>query len=73
MHSAQGDVMKLSPHAPTLGCPFFLFPYPRSFFPKAIVFALLMSPPEFLNLLTRALRSQIYYSNAKSLVITNEL
>jgi len=32
-----------------------------------------MSPSEFLNLLTTALRSRIYYPNAKSLIITNEL
>lgn len=49
-----------------------LFP-PRSFFANVIVFAPLMSPSEFLNLLTTALRSRIYYPNAKSLIITNEL
>lgn len=46
---------------------------PRSFFSNVIVFAPLMTPSEFLNLLTTVLRSQICYPNAKSLVITNEL
>lgn len=32
-----------------------------------------MSPSEFLNLLSTALRSRVYYSNAKSLIIANEL
>lgn len=45
----------------------------RSFFSNVIVFAPLMSPSELLNLHTAASREWIYYPNAKSLVITNEL
>lgn len=67
-------MMKFSPRALALGCPFSsLLSPPRSFSSNVIVVAPLMSPSEFLNLLTTALRAWIYYPNAKSLVITNEL